>query len=193
MRHLDLHEIAALLIENPLACRHLAEACSTCGGRLRQIEALMERFQHWSPEVAVLEGLPAESHVAAILAAGDDFTAWSARIDENEEFQTWGVAWVALEQAQERLAEAASSPRARDLALLAAKVTEGLGDSYHPEAVADLKARAYATAAAAERPDADRMRARLQQVAAAVTALEKGSGDEAVAREVWSLLSRVVR
>jgi hypothetical protein len=56
-----------------------------------------------------------------------------------------------------------------------------------------LKARAYATAAAAERPDADRMRARLQQVAAAVTALEKGSGDEAVAREVWSLLSRVVR
>jgi hypothetical protein len=193
MKHLDLAEIAKLLIEDPAACRHLAETCSTCRERLQQVEALMKRFQHWSPEVAVLEGLPAERLFATLTAAGDDSRYWASQVEENEEFQTWGVAWIALEQAREHLAEEASRPRARDLALLAVTIAEFLGDAYHPDSVADLKARAYATAAAAESPDTNLLSTRLQRMAAAVAALEKGSGEEAVAREVWGLLSRILR
>jgi hypothetical protein len=153
----------------------------------------MKRFQHWDPEVAVLEGLPAEDLFATIMAAGQDGTSWSSQVDEKEELQTWGVAWVALEQAREQIAEEASRPRARDLALLAARIAECLGDGYHPESVADLRARAYATAAVAEPPDADLVGPRLKRMAAAVAALDKGSGDEAVARDVWHLLSRIIR
>jgi hypothetical protein len=193
MKHLDLAEIARLLAADPSTCRHLAEACPICGERLQQVEALMKRFQHWDPEVAVLEGLPAEDLFATIMAAGQEGTSWLAQVDEKVELQTWGVAWVALEQARAQLAEAASRPRARDLALLAARIAESLGQSYHPDSVADLKARACAVAAAAEPPDADLVGSRLHHMAAALAALEKGSGDEAVAREVWHLLAQVMR
>jgi hypothetical protein len=77
------------------------------------------------------------------------------------------------------------------LALLAAAITEHLGASYHPNSVSDLKALALATAAAASSsgagPDT------LRQVAAAVAALDQGTGDPTVARDVMGLLSRVFR
>jgi hypothetical protein len=193
MKHLELAEIARLLSADPSTCRHLAESCPTCGERLQQVEALMKRFQHWDPEVAVLEGLPAESLFATIMAAGQDCASWLSLVDEKEELQTWGVAWVALEQAREQMAEEASRLRARDLALLVVRIAKTLGTTYHPDSVADLKARAYAIAATAEPPDANLLGSRLKRLAAAVTALEKGSGEEAVAREVWSLLSQVIR
>jgi hypothetical protein len=191
MKHLELPEIARLLSVDPETCRHLAEACPVCGERLRQVEALMKRFQHWDPEIVVLEGLPAEDLFATIMAAGQDCTSWFSQVDEKVELQTWGVAWVALEQAREQMTEEASRLRARDLALLAARIAETLGATYHPDSVADLEARAYAVAAAAEPPDANL--AQLKRMAAALAALEKGSGDEAVAQDVWSLLSKVIR
>jgi len=58
--------------------------------------------------------------------------------------------------------------------------------------VANLKARASATAAVAE-TDVNLVGLRLKRRAAASMALEKGSGDEAVARDVWDLLSQVIR
>jgi hypothetical protein len=192
MTHLELAEMAKLLLTEPAACRHLAATCPTCGERLRQVEALMERFSLWDPEVAVLEGLPAEDLFAALLAAGEDFTAWSARVDENEDFQTWGIAWVALEHAERDLAAEVSRPRARDLALLAVKIAESLGDAYHPEFVADLQARAYAAAAAAESPGGIRTEL-LRHITAALTALDHGTGDEAVARRVWDCLSLALK
>jgi len=193
VKHLELVEIAKLLTEDPSTCRHLGEICPTCGDRLQQVEALMKRFQHWNPEVAVLEGLPAEALFMAILAAGTDLSGWSAQVEGNAEFQTWGVAWVALETARAQLSDEASSPQARDLALLAAKIAESLGAAYHPDYVEDLKARAQAIAAAAETPDVALVGARLKRIAAAVTALELGTGEEAVSRDVWNLLSRVIR
>jgi hypothetical protein len=196
--HLNLQEIAKILAGGPPIaerfCRHLAEVCPACGDQLRQVEALMKRFQHWNPEVAVLEGLQADELLATLLVAGEGFPAWSSQVEDREELQTWGVAWVALERAREGIAEDAASPRVRDLALLAARIAEGLGDFYHPESVSDLKALAYATVAAASEPSGpDFVGSRLKHMAAAVAALEKGTGDEAVAREVGSLLSRMLR
>lgn len=194
--HLSLQEIAKLLSADPPAaerlCQHLAEVCPVCGERLRQVEALVKRFQHWNPEVAVLEGLQADELFAALLAVGEGFPAWSSQVDAREDLQTWGIAWVALERARAEIA--ADGPQARDLALLAVRIAEGLGDFYHPDSVSDLKALAHAAvAAAAEPPGPDFVGSRLKHVAAAVAALERGTGDEAVAREVGSLLSMVLR
>ena len=147
--HLELTEIARLLADDstagPRVCRHLAAACPACGERLRQVEALVQRFRHWNPEVAVLEGLAADGLLAGLLAAGDDPADWPSRIERNEELQTWGVAWAALEKAGDLLGDPASQNGARDLALLAAAVAEHLGDFYHPEWVSDLKALAFAS------------------------------------------------
>jgi hypothetical protein len=179
---LELAEIAKLLLTDATVCRHLAAVCPTCGERLRQVESLMERFGLWNPEIAVLEGLPAEDLFARLLTAGEDLEAWASRVDENEEYQTWGVAWVALENAGRSLSEEGSRPHARDLALLSVKIAESLGDAYHPEYVADLKALAYATVAAAGAPD------RRKRITAALAALDRGTGEEAVEHHVWNLL-----
>jgi hypothetical protein len=193
MKHLELPEIARLLAVDPTTCRHLAEACPICGERLGEVEALMRRFQHWDPEIAVLEGLPAEDLFATIMAAGPDCASWISHVEEKVDLQTWGVAWVALEQARAARIEGASRPRARELALLAAKIAESLGTTYHPDSVADLKARAYALAAAAEPAEGDSIVSRLQRMSAALAALEKGSGEETVAQEVWQLFSQGLR
>jgi hypothetical protein len=191
--HLELAEIARMMSEDftAKACRHLAEVCPACGDRLRQVEALMQRFGHWSPEIAVQEGLEADGLFAGLMAEGQDFPAWSARVEQREELQTWGVAWVALERARETFSEGreAAKAQARDLALLAGTIAESLGDLYHPEWVCDLKALAYALAAAAGPPDPGSVGARLKLVAAAVTALDQGTGEPALATEVWGLLA----
>jgi hypothetical protein len=197
MRHLELAEIARMLAGEPPfpeACHHLAEACPECGTRLREVEALMKRFGHWSPEIAVQEGLDAVELFAGLLATGRDYAEWRAEVERREELQTWAVAWLALERTRELFAENGEpNVEVRDLALLAALIAENLGEPYHPEWVNDLKALAYALAAAAEPLGAGSVEARLKHLAAAVAALEKGTGEEHVAREVWELLSRVLR
>jgi hypothetical protein len=100
------------------------------------------------------------------------------------EYQTWGVAWVALERAQNLLAEDATRAQARTT------IAAHLDASYHPDSIADLKALAHATTAAAG-PSGAGFFDTLRQVAAAVTALDQGTGDPAVAADVMSLLSRV--
>ncbi|HEX3530774.1 MAG TPA: hypothetical protein VH988_27230 [Thermoanaerobaculia bacterium] len=187
-QHLELADVAALLgRDDPSGkvCRHLAAVCAPCGEQLRRVEALMQRFRHWNPEIAVAEGLAADGLLDALLAT--DSASWSSRVEREAELQTWGVAWVALERAR---ACRAGEGRALELALLAAQVAGHLGTVYHPDWIADLKALAHAAAAAASPPDdAD---GRLRQVAAATAALQGGTGDQAVAREVLELIARAV-
>jgi hypothetical protein len=190
--HLELADIAALLgKDDPPArlCRHLAAVCTICGEQLRRAEALMQRFRHWNPEVAVVEGLAADGLLDALLAT--DPASWASQVETEADLQTWGVAWVALERARAILAQEAEG-QALKLALLAAKIAGHLGTVYHPEWVADLKALAHATAAAAIIGTSPPRGAagRLRQVAAATAALQEGTGDQAVAQEVGELLAR---
>jgi hypothetical protein len=197
MKHLELAEIAKMLSEEPPfpeACRHLAEACPECGNKLQQVEALIKRFGHWDPEVAVREGLEADELFASLLAAGQGYEEWRAQVEQREELQTWGVAWLALGRTRELFAQRQSPDvETRDLARLAALIAESLGTSYHGEWVSDLKALAYAFAAATEPPGPQSAEGRLRHSITAVTALERGTGGEHVAREVWGALSRVLR
>jgi hypothetical protein len=195
MNHLELAEIAKLLSEgSPLAeiCRHFAEVCPVCGERLAEVEALMKRFRHWDAETVLREGPPAAELLETLLAGGESLEDWASLVEqEDAEFQTWGVAWVALERAQSLVAEDATRAQARDLALLAARIATHLGASYSLESVADLKALAHATAAAAGPPG--EVSALSRQVAAAVAALDQGTGDPTVARDVMVLLRQVFR
>ena len=196
MRHLELAEIATLLSKGGVdaeSCRHLAEVCPVCGERLAEVEALMQRFRHWDAETVVREGPAAEVLFDALLENGKNPEGWAALVETDAEYQTWGVASVALEGAHKLLAEDATRAQARDLALLAARIAAHLGAFYNPESVADLKALAYATAAAAGPPGAGNSSDTLRQVAAAVTALDQGTGDPAVASDVMGLLSQVLR
>jgi hypothetical protein len=200
MEHLTLPDIAGLLADGrPEAARlvrHLAEICPDCGELYHQAEALIARFRHWNPEVAILEGLPADGLFAGLVAGGGGYADWNRQIEQQENLQTWGVAWVALERAREILAIPGhdKAGQARDLARLAAKIAETLGAFYHPDWVADLKALSCATAAvAAKASGADDVRSQLEQVIAAATALHEGTGDDAVGREVRDLLSKVLR
>lgn len=192
MAHLTLAVIANLLSDdrNETAglVLHLAEACPACGAAYCEAEALMQRFKHWDPAVTILEGREADAAFSGLMAAGGDYAAWSARVEKEDRLQTWAVAWVALERARELLASGGGT-EPRDLALLAAKIAESLGMYYHPDSIADLRALAYAAAAAAD-SDSD---ARLRWVALAATALENGTGDVAVEREVQELLSRILQ
>lgn len=147
----------------------------------------MKRFRHWNPEVAILEGLEADRLFGKLMATGRDFATRSWLVEHDESLQTWGVAWVALERARQRLAEQGGAAEARDLALLAVKIAESLGNLYHPEWVADLKALAYATTAAAERC-LDDFDTQLKWLGPAATALDEGTGDAELKREVAELL-----
>jgi hypothetical protein len=194
MKHLELAEVARMLSSgSPFAegCRHLAEVCPTCGDKLREVEALMKRFRHWDPEAVVREGPEADGLLATLTA--QDSASWSSEVEQKVEYQTWGVAWAALERAQATLSsEAGAKARARDLALLAATIAGHLGEVYHSESVSDLEALAYATAAAAEPPGVGSVDS-LRHMATAVAALDRGSGEETVKSEVWDLLLRVLR
>jgi len=195
MRHLEVAEIAKLLSEGSLfaeGCRHLAALCPTCRERLGQVEALMARFRHWDAETVVREGLVADELFEALLEKGQGPAGWPALVEEEEDYQTWGVAWVALERALGLLAEESTRRQALDLALLATEIAGHLGASYHPDSIADLKALALATAAAAQPHEISSLDA-FRQVAAAVTALDQGTGDPIVARDVTALLARALR
>jgi hypothetical protein len=197
MKHLEVLEIAKLLSDGSLSaesCRHLAETCPTCGERLGQVEALMKRFRHWDAETVVREGPAAAELLETLLARGTECAAWCSLVKDDAEYQTWCVAWAALERAQGLIADGdAQAAQARDLALLAAAITEHLGASYHPNSVSDLKALAHAAAAAAGPAGGADTLETLRQVAAAVAALDQGTGDPAVARDVTDLLAQVLR
>jgi hypothetical protein len=147
----------------------------------------MKRFRHWSPEVAILEGVEADGLFAKLMAAGRDFATRSWQVEHDASLQTWGVAWVALERARQCLREPDGTAQARELALLAVKIAETLGTVYHPDSVADLKALTYAASAAAERALGD-VDMQLKWLGPAATALDAGSGDPEVKREVADLL-----
>src|SRR5262249_19018041 len=104
---------------------------------------------------------------------------------------TWGVAWVVLERAQALMAEEARRSEARDLARLAELIARKLSSSYHPESVPDLKALASATSISLPAPG-EEAAGPFRQIAAVVTALDEGTGDEAVAKKVLGLLSQAL-
>lgn len=119
---------------------HLLERCERCRALFGEIEALKEEFDHWNEEVAVFEGREAPALYSRL--EGLPFEQQIPRVDELEDFHTWGLCQHLL--ALSRKAVFDDPGRAAELANLALRVVRHLGEVYHPDWVRDLRARCFA-------------------------------------------------
>lgn len=126
---------------------HLLSRCETCTGRVEEIRRLQRQIGHWDELVAVHESREAPALVARLAAL--PYAEQLRLAAEDESLQAWGVCDLLLRKSREA---AASDPqRAVDWATLAVRLSAFLGDAYDPEWVLDLRARAYAHLANAQR------------------------------------------
>ncbi len=119
---------------------HLTEVCPVCRERQEEIRRLQQRVGHWDERVAVMEGHQAPELLARLRK--HPFDEQVRLVMDDETFHTWGLAQLLLAESLE--AVAGDAAQATDLAELAVKVSQNLGEAYDPHWVLDLRARAYA-------------------------------------------------
>ena len=144
--HLSLEMLAKLLsgsIEHDVLVTrvvpHFLAWCPVCRERCKELRRLQEEVGHWSEEVAVLEGLEAPEQWEIL--AGLPFEEQLRRVEE-EELHTWGLCQLLLRKSRE--AVFGEPGTAVNLANLAVKIAGHLGETYDPNWVWDLRARAFA-------------------------------------------------
>ncbi|HEV8578057.1 MAG TPA: hypothetical protein VGX68_03155 [Thermoanaerobaculia bacterium] len=147
MDHLSLETLARLLAgdlshEDLLAqvVPHFLELCPVCRERYEEILRLQKELGHWDERVAVLEGREAPELLARLRK--HSFDDQVRLVTNDDAFHTWGLAQLLLKESRE--AASADPAKATDLAELAVKVSQNLGEAYDPHWVLDLRARAYA-------------------------------------------------
>jgi hypothetical protein len=119
---------------------HLMEVCPVCRERQEELQRLQEKVGHWDERVAVMEGRQAPELLARLRK--HPFDEQLRLVTDDETFHTWGLAQLLL--AESRQAVAGDAAKATDLAELAVRVSQNLGEAYDPHWVLDLRARAYA-------------------------------------------------
>lgn len=119
---------------------HFLARCPVCQERHREILELQEEVGHWNEEVAVLEGLEAPELWNRL--AERPYEEQIRQVEEDEDLHTWGLCQLLLKKSREAVFQ--DPAQAVDLANLAVKIAEQLGDAYDPEWVLDLRARAFA-------------------------------------------------
>lgn len=126
---------------------HLLERCPDCRERHAEILRLQKELGHWDERVVVMEGRQAPELLATLAKLPIDLQR--GLVLEDESFQNWGLCQLLLTTSLE---SAADDPgRALDLAELAIKVSQHLGEAYDPNWVLDLRARAWAIFGNAQR------------------------------------------
>jgi hypothetical protein len=118
---------------------HLLELCPVCRERHEEILRLQQEIGHWDELVAVMEGREAPELLARLKKR--PFDEQLGLVTNDESFHTWGVAQLLIKESRE--AAATDAAKATDLAELAVKVSQNLGEAYDPHWVLDLRARAY--------------------------------------------------
>jgi len=126
---------------------HLWQICPTCQEQHEEILRLQEEFGHWDEKVAVLEGLEAPELYKRI----EDlpFDEQLHLVAEDPAFQSWAFCQLLLRNSLEAVFEDAA--KAINLAELGVRVALQLGEAYDPHWVSDLRARAYAYLANAQK------------------------------------------
>lgn len=119
---------------------HFLARCPVCQERHREILQFQEEFGHWNEEVAVLEGLEAPELWNRL--AGKPYEEQVRQVEEDEDLHTWGLCQLLLKKSQESVFK--DPVQSVDLANLAIKIAGHLGETYDPNWVLDLRARAFA-------------------------------------------------
>jgi tetratricopeptide (TPR) repeat protein len=168
---------------------HLFDRCAECRGKRDEIERLLQEVGHWDEEIAVVESRQAPELFAWL--GEHPFEEQLRLVDEREDFQCWGLCNLLLKRSFEAVHE--NPEQATDLAELAVRIAQYLGDVYDPNWVLDLRARAYAYLA-----NAQRVLGELRSAEAAFRNAEQNlkdstSGNSLVAAEVLDLKSSLRR
>lgn len=120
---------------------HLMETCPSCRALYGRLQEIKGELGHFDELVALLESQAAPDLAAALASLPPAEQLRAAETDET--FHTWGLCVYLIQQSKEACL---SEPRrAAELAILAVRIALALPpESYHPEWVRDLQARAFA-------------------------------------------------
>lgn len=154
-RHLSLETMAKWLtgrLEHDEMLRdvvpHHLEQCPACRETYRELQKIKEEVGHWDEEVALLESREAPE-LAAKLEDTPDGDERDDRVEGDDTLHTWGLCQLLLRKS---LAAVREDPGAAfELADNAVRLTAHLGESYDPQWVLGLRARALAIRANARR------------------------------------------
>lgn len=162
---------------------HLVASCPVCRRLRDEIQRLQEESGHWSEVVAVLE-----TREASALAAGLEGRTHEERmrlVTEDESLHTWGLCQYFLRSSREALFQNPS--HAVDLAHLAVRLCDHLGEAYHPDSIRDLRVQAYAQLGNARRVLGELQGAEHAFLRAGECLEAGGTGDPRVRAEVFGL------
>lgn len=127
---------------------HLLETCPSCRALYDRLQEIKGDLGYFDELVALLESETAPGLAAALEALPPAEQLRAAETDET--FHTWGLCVHLIQQSRDTCL--IDARRATDLAILAARIALALPkDTYHPEWVQDLQARAFASLANALR------------------------------------------
>ncbi|HVG06069.1 MAG TPA: hypothetical protein VNM67_00020 [Thermoanaerobaculia bacterium] len=120
---------------------HLLETCPTCRALHDRLQEIKGDLGYFDELVALLESDTAPDLAAALESLPPTEQLRAAETDET--FHTWGLCVYLIQQSKQSCLSDAR--RAIDLAILAARIALALPkDTYHPDWVQDLQARAFA-------------------------------------------------
>jgi tetratricopeptide (TPR) repeat protein len=119
---------------------HFLGNCPACRAIREEIDRLLVESGHWDETVAVLETREAPE-LLHLLGEGPHAERMR-QAEEVEELHTWGICQLLLKKVHEQVF---SDPaQAVETAHLAVRLAGHLGNSYHPDWVLELRARAFA-------------------------------------------------
>ena len=119
---------------------HFLESCPVCREMREEIDRLLVESGHWDEAVAVVE--TREAPELLLLLGEGPHAERMRRAEEVEELHTWGVCQLLLKKVREQVF---SDPaRAVETAHLAVRLAGHLGNTYHPDWILELRARAFA-------------------------------------------------
>ena len=120
---------------------HLLETCPSCRALYDRLQEIKGELGYFDELVALLESDTAPDLAAALESLSPAEQLRAAEGDES--FHTWGLCVYLIQQSKEACLDDAR--RATDLAILAVRIALALPkESYHPDWVRDLQARAFA-------------------------------------------------
>lgn len=120
---------------------HLLEACPSCRALYDQLQKIKDEAGYFDELVALLESEAAPELSAALACM--PFAEQLRAVEADESFHVWGLCVYLIQQSKEACLKDAR--RATELAILAVRVALALPpESYHPDWVRDLQARAFA-------------------------------------------------
>ncbi len=145
--HLSLETLARWLageLEHDEVLRdvapHLVASCAVCGRLRGEIRRLQDESGHWNEVVAVLETREAPALAAQLEGRSQEERMRLA--SEDQSLHTWGLCQYFLRTSREAVFQ--DPAQAVDWVRLAVRLSDHLGESYHPDWIRDLRARAYA-------------------------------------------------